>query len=148
MAVVNVLLVCIILHGRRHQGGGGTGDRSPVNFSAFNIIPMGVAWKESTSNRPRPPNRRAVTPPLLFSNDGMEWNVGILFPCRHVSSSRPVSSRAVLRHVSGLVGGGDCQHLCQAGQRGMSCPTPAEHLINRPSCSIMTDISLSHYGAN
>ena len=26
-------------------GGGGRGDRSPAIFSAFNIMPMGVAWK-------------------------------------------------------------------------------------------------------
>ena len=45
--------------------GGGRGDRSPANFSTFNIMPMGGAWKESTSNGPRPPNRRAVAPPLL-----------------------------------------------------------------------------------
>ena len=41
--------------------GGGTGgrgdgrDRSPANFSAFNIMPMGGTWKESTLNGPRPP---------------------------------------------------------------------------------------------
>ena len=49
-------------------GGGGRGDRSPANFSAFSIMPMGGAWKESeesTSNGPRPPNRRAVAPPLI-----------------------------------------------------------------------------------
>ena len=37
--------------------GGVTGDRSPANFSVFNImpiLPMGVEWKESTSNGPRP----------------------------------------------------------------------------------------------
>ena len=34
---------------------GGTGDQSPANFSVLNIIPMGGAWKESTSNGPRPP---------------------------------------------------------------------------------------------
>ena len=26
---------------------------------------MGGAWKESTSNDPRPPNRRTVAPPLV-----------------------------------------------------------------------------------
>ena len=38
----------------------------PAIFSAFNITPMGVAWKESTSNGSRPPplNRRTVAPPL------------------------------------------------------------------------------------
>ena len=42
-------------------GGGGVRDaRFLANFSAFNIMPVGVAWKESTSNGPRPPNRRAV----------------------------------------------------------------------------------------
>ena len=49
------------------MGGGtgeGGGDRTPANFSTFNIMPMGVAWKESTSNGPHPPNRRAVAPPL------------------------------------------------------------------------------------
>ena len=35
--------------------GRGTGDRSPANFSVFNIMPMVVAWKELTSNSPRPP---------------------------------------------------------------------------------------------
>ena len=29
-------------------------------------MPMGGAWKESTSNGPRPPNRRAVAPPLAL----------------------------------------------------------------------------------
>ena len=38
-------------HGRRHRGGG---DRSPANFLALNIMPMDVAWKESTSNDSRP----------------------------------------------------------------------------------------------
>ena len=47
-------------------GGGVRGDRSPANFSAFNIMSMGIAWKESTWNGPRPPppNRRAVATPL------------------------------------------------------------------------------------
>ena len=40
---------------------GGRGDRSPANISAFNIMPMGVAWKESTSNGSRPP------PPIVAS---------------------------------------------------------------------------------
>ena len=40
-------------HGRRHRRG--RRDRSPANFSAFNIMPMGGAWKDSTSNDPRPP---------------------------------------------------------------------------------------------
>ena len=46
--------------------GGDGGDRSPENFSAFIIMPMVGAWKESTSNDPRPPppNRRAMAPPL------------------------------------------------------------------------------------
>ena len=50
------------MHGRRHRGGGGGDgrDRSPANFSTFSIMAMGGAWKESTSNGPRPPNRRAV----------------------------------------------------------------------------------------
>ena len=49
-------------------GTGGMGDWSPANFLAFNIMPMGVAWKEWNSNGPRPPppNRRAVAPPLLL----------------------------------------------------------------------------------
>ena len=55
--------------GALHHMGGGTGGGGgavPSNFSAFNIMPMGVAWKESTSNGPRapPPNRRALAPPL------------------------------------------------------------------------------------
>ena len=37
------------------QGGGGRRDQFPAMFSTFNIMPMGVAWKESTSNDPRPP---------------------------------------------------------------------------------------------
>ena len=37
------------------SGGMGGGDRSPANFSEFNIMPMGIAWKESTSNGPLPP---------------------------------------------------------------------------------------------
>ena len=48
--------------------GGGTGGggrkTGPPNFSAFNIMSMGGAWKESTLNGPRPPNRRAVAPSL------------------------------------------------------------------------------------
>ena len=36
-------------------GRGPRGDRSPANLSAFNIMPMGVVWKESTSNGHRPP---------------------------------------------------------------------------------------------
>ena len=47
-------------HGRRHRGDGW--DRSPANFSALNIIPMGVAWKEWTSNGPRPPPPQIVDP--------------------------------------------------------------------------------------
>ena len=42
---------------------GGRGSGLP-NFSAFNVMPMGGAWKESTLNGPRPPSRRAVAPPL------------------------------------------------------------------------------------
>ena len=40
---------------RMGGGGGRRGDRSPANFSVFNIMTMGGAWKESTSNGPRPP---------------------------------------------------------------------------------------------
>ena len=40
--------------------GGGREGPVPANFSAFYIMPMGGAWKESTSNGPRPPNRRAA----------------------------------------------------------------------------------------
>ena len=39
--------------------GGSTGDTGGGNsavFSTFNIRPIGVAWKESTSNGPRPPS--------------------------------------------------------------------------------------------
>ena len=43
-------------------GGGGRGDRSPAHFSAFNIVPMDGAWKESTSNGPRPPSPSIVAP--------------------------------------------------------------------------------------
>ena len=35
-------------------GNGGRGDRSHAIFSAFNIMSMGVAWKESTPNGPCP----------------------------------------------------------------------------------------------
>ena len=64
-------------HNKKHWGNivtefpmcGSVHGRSPTNFSAFSIMPMGVAWKESTSNVlvPPPPNRRAVTPPLRIS---------------------------------------------------------------------------------
>ena len=36
-------------------GTGGGGGGGPATFSAFNIVPIGVTWKESTSNGPRPP---------------------------------------------------------------------------------------------
>ena len=39
------------------HGGGTAWDgagRSPAMFSTFNIMPIGVAWKESSSNGPRP----------------------------------------------------------------------------------------------
>ena len=41
----------------------GAGDKSPAIFSTFNVMPIGVAWRESTSNGPRPPSRCAVVPP-------------------------------------------------------------------------------------
>ena len=44
-------------------GRGGGGDRSPANFSAFKIMPMGGAWKESTSNGPRPPPPPPIVAP-------------------------------------------------------------------------------------
>ena len=47
-------------------GGGGTGDRSPQTFKRLTLS-MGGAWKESTSNGPRPSNRRAVAPPLKIA---------------------------------------------------------------------------------
>ena len=48
-------------------GGGGTGETGPpANFSAFNIMPMGGVWKESTSNGPRPTNRLVVAPSLIL----------------------------------------------------------------------------------
>ena len=47
--------------GGGNGGGGGGGTGTPANFSAFNIMPMGVAWKELTSNGPRPPPQ-IVTP--------------------------------------------------------------------------------------
>ena len=34
-------------------------------------MPVGVAWRESTSNGPRPPNRRAVAPPLKITHIGI-----------------------------------------------------------------------------
>ena len=50
-------------------GGGGWETGPPQTFQRFiTLMPMGGAWKESTSNDPRPPNRRAVTPPLLKAN--------------------------------------------------------------------------------
>ena len=49
---------------------GETGGGGPVlaNFPEFNIMPMGVAWKESTSNgsRPHPRNRRAAAHSVFF----------------------------------------------------------------------------------
>ena len=46
-------------------GGGGAGDRSTAIGLTLNIMPIGVAWKESTSTGPHPPpppssRRRAV----------------------------------------------------------------------------------------
>ena len=57
---------CRPLLPRAAAPGGRGGDRSPANVSAYYIMPMGGAWKESTSKvpRPPPPNRRAVAPPL------------------------------------------------------------------------------------
>ena len=42
--------------------GGGDGGPIPAIVLTLNIMPIGVAWKESTSNGPHPPppNRRAV----------------------------------------------------------------------------------------
>ena len=45
-------------------GGGETGGPVPRKPFSVNIMPMGVSRKESTSNGPRLPNRRAVAPPL------------------------------------------------------------------------------------
>ena len=44
---------------------GDAGDASPAILSTYNIRPLDVAWKESTSNGPRPFNRRAVATLLL-----------------------------------------------------------------------------------
>ena len=55
-----------MMFGDTDMGGGygGDGGTGPPQLSAFNIMPMGGAWKELTSNGPRPPNHRAVAPPL------------------------------------------------------------------------------------
>ena len=65
--------------------GGGTGDRGgggtvPTIFLTFNIMPMGmgVAWKESTSNGPRPPqsSRRGAALDLWINTseaEGLNW---------------------------------------------------------------------------
>ena len=45
-------------HGLRYRGGG-TGGTRPPTFSFFNIKPMGVAWKESTSEWRCPPQLSA-----------------------------------------------------------------------------------------
>ena len=50
-------------HGRWQRG---DGDRSPAMFSTFNIMPIGVAWKESASNGPRPPHCCAVSTPYAI----------------------------------------------------------------------------------
>ena len=54
-------------------GGTGGGGAAPAIFPTFIIMPIGVAWKESTSNGPPPPrNRRAVTLPLSTgASDGI-----------------------------------------------------------------------------
>ena len=49
-----VAVATIMLANMGGGTGGGGGDRSPANFLAFNIMPMDVAWKESTSNGSRP----------------------------------------------------------------------------------------------
>ena len=59
-------------HGRRPRGTGGGGDRSPANFSAFNIMPMDDAWKESTSNGSRPPPQLLRRGAALGQNSDLE----------------------------------------------------------------------------
>ena len=54
-----------VLRNRGSAAGGDGGKASPSIFSTFNITPMDVAWKESTSNGSRPPNLDAVADPLL-----------------------------------------------------------------------------------
>ena len=53
--------------GLRHRGKRG---RVPPIFYVFNIMPMGSAWKESTSNvfRPPPPTIRSWRSPCLFQS--------------------------------------------------------------------------------
>ena len=47
-------------------GGGDGGTCLPANFSAFNIMSMGGAWKESTWYCPRPPPNRRANHHLAF----------------------------------------------------------------------------------
>ena len=55
-------------------GNGGDGGTGPPQLSALNIMPMGGAWKELTSNGPRPPStiiapwRRPWIPMRFFLN--------------------------------------------------------------------------------
>ena len=50
--------------GKGSATGGGNGGTCPPMFKIFNIMPMGAAWKEWTSNGSRPPNHRVATEPL------------------------------------------------------------------------------------
>ena len=60
-------------HAIMGSGTGGRGDRSLAIFSTFNIMPIGVAWKEYFKWSSTPPpthtsNRRDVAPPALHAN--------------------------------------------------------------------------------
>ena len=50
---------------------GRMGDVSPQYFNFFNIMPMGDAWKEWTSNGLRLPNHRVMTEPLVLVTVGL-----------------------------------------------------------------------------
>ena len=52
------MLIITLTQDLQAMGGataGDEGDASPAIIPIFNIRPMDVAWKESTSNGPRPP---------------------------------------------------------------------------------------------
>ena len=68
-----------VLHLDSTMGGGtgGGGDRSPAIFSTFNIVPIGFAWKASTSNGPRPP-RCGAAPVPDKNNNAMTYVICIL----------------------------------------------------------------------
>ena len=88
-----------------HMGGGtGGGGAVPSNFSAFNIMPMGVAWKESTSNGPRPP------PPIVAP-----WRRPCTVPgepCTALALCRVNRSPVVCRVPSHAAENGEFKYRC------------------------------------